>query len=206
MELEELIVQFILRVHAIFLLDDYDEAFDEFEGALTVVTLVQNFYPRVFGRPIRYFNVYYSNEQRPRTSKDFKGNRKFKELVCFMACNATRFHFYRYWPALLSEIYDEQNRELRLKEIDSFKKICLFFQDVSEYYTKCRLQVIHMKRCSNPLRHSKADWNAMTVAELKIIVLIDKTAVERFKKERAKLFKERPEVKKWRNFQNKRLL
>ena len=46
----------------------------------------------------------------------------------------------------------------------------------------------------------------MTVAELKIIMLIDKTAVERFRKERAKLFKERPEVKKWRNFQNKRLL
>ena len=56
MELEELIVLFILKINSIFILKDYRVASDCFDSAAKAVAVITKYYPRLFGEIQGDFN------------------------------------------------------------------------------------------------------------------------------------------------------
>jgi hypothetical protein len=208
MELEELIVLFILKINSIFILKDYRVASDCFDSAAKAVAVITKYYPRLFGEIQGDFNCFYLHCDRPFGSQ-IKNRAKFQELTCFVACTTTKFYFYKGWIQVLSDIYDEQNRELRCEEIESFKRICLFFRECSIFYNKVIYQVIHLKYCKNaknPMIHFQADVVKIAIAKVKLILLLDIKDVEKFKRKRKELLKKVPCIRYMRTLDNKRLL
>ena len=196
MELEQLIVSLILKINTIFLHTDYKLAAVIFHKVLQILSTAQRYYPRNFGNNIAIFNCFYFYGDFKSENQELINFMNLKELADYVACMTTRYYFYRHWPAVVCEIYDEQNRELRCKEIKAFKKICLFFQDCNEYFQNSFRQAIHLRLCMDPKVHLYYDIVMVQVSEIKLIMLIDRQDVEKYKKAKARLAKENPHLKR----------
>jgi hypothetical protein len=103
----------------------------------------------------------------------------------------------------MTEIYDANNRELRIEEMDAFKKICLFIEDCDTYYNRVVLQVIHLRLCQNIEKHFYYDRMAIEIANVQLVRVLDSNNVEEFDKKKLKLLKKFPRVAKMRIFSRK---
>jgi len=207
MELEELIVLFILKINSIFLLKNCETAAAAFETVTHIVIIVKKYYPTIFGRKKCLFNCFYSTAYfKTLTKTNDQAIRKIynlKELTEFVACSHVRYYFYFHWMRLMTEIYDANNRELRIEEMDAFKKICLFIEDCDTYYNRVVLQVIHLRLCQNIEKHFYYDRMAIEIGNVQLVRVLDSNNVEEFDKKKLKLLKKFPEVARMRIFARK---